>query len=327
MPTPPRALPDRSVVTAAPTSAATAFVRGGGALRVTGEMMMSAIDDEWPGCGGLRWGGNDARLSLADAEFPPAAQRLPMCAGEPQPYGRGHVSRAAHVGARDGSRGALPPPVLLPRLRLCSRWPAPNRRDSISSGPREARGAASPATRTSIRGCWPAFRRGRWRSSMVDVSTAWPAGASACGPGSTSPPWDSPRGARLRPRRPVTPSSASTPTGPWKIWRVAADGTGAKLTDTTRASAAPIAPDDLHVTHDGSILVAEFDLNRIVRLTPAARSRPSRAPVCEAPGRRPGRIDNRRRRAVRGRRGRTRIRPLCCQDAHQAWLDGHGLAC
>ena len=73
-------------------------------------------------------------------------------------------------------------------------------------------------------------------------------------------------------------SLATTPTGDAvlgvdtdetrEIWRVAADGTGAKLTDTARASAAPIAPDDLHVTHDGSILIAEFDLNRIVRLAP-----------------------------------------------------------
>ena len=53
-----------------------------------------------------------------------------------------------------------------------------------------------------------------------------------------------------------------------EIWRVAADGTGAKLTDTTRALAAPIAPDDLHVTNDGSVLIAELDRNRIVRLTP-----------------------------------------------------------
>ena len=123
------------------------------------------------------------------------------------------IGRAAHVDARDGSGGVRHRAQCSCRVAVCvhagghriAATPPRVVPGRAAERHRQRRGHRSVAvSRTS--------EAGRWRSSMVDVSTAWPAGASGCGQGSSSPLRDSLRGARLRPRPPVTPSSASTPT-------------------------------------------------------------------------------------------------------------------
>ena len=146
----------------------------------------------------------------------------------------------------------------------------------------------------------------RWSTSLPRRQ----AGASSLWPGIDFAPAGFTEGGSL----------ATTPTGDavlgvdtdetQEIWRVAADGTGAKLTDTTLRVVGLIAPYDLHVTKDGSVLIAELDLNRIVRLTPGGA-----VEAVAGTGVRGSPVDGQAAsiagsRAVRGRRGRTRIRAL-----------------